>query len=434
MAAEEALWEPIVDTNGSDFTIYNIPFGVFQNENRMQNEPRCATAIGNYVVDLYACVESGLFESAGFDTTVLQQSSLNDFMASGRQAWQEARGILQSLLGTSDSPLLQNEDLRNNILHAAEECTMVMPARIGDYTDFYSSIHHARNVGTMFRGAENALKENWCHLPVGYHGRASSVVISGTPIKRPNGQTKPANENPVDGPCARMDFEVELAFFVGPGNEMGTRIPVSSAMDNIFGVVLMNDWSARDIQKWEYVPLGPFNGKNFATTISPWIVTMDALEAFQCAPLPREEKNGAVIEPLPYLTDECNTNFEINLDVYIHPRDGNREHIGSTSSTSLYWTFQQQLAHHTSTGCPMKPGDLCGSGTISGVEKGSFGSMLEISWSGKEPITLSDGSQRTFLEDYDNVIMAGYCERDGKRIGFGECSGVLMPADKKSLL
>lgn len=422
-APAESSFEPVVQVpDDSDFTIHNIPFGVFHKE---MHGRRCATRLGNAVVDLKECTERGLFEGSSFNANVFLEDTLNSFMGLGRPAWQEARQMLQELLGRASSPLASDETLRNAIFLDISDVEMVLPAQIGDYTDFYSSITHATNVGTMFRGKENALKPNWPHLPVGYHGRASSVVISGTPIRRPTGQLKPADSDPVDGACNRLDFEVELAFFVGPGNEMGTRIPISQAMDNIFGVVLMNDWSARDIQKWEYVPLGPFNGKNFATTISPWIVTMDALDPFKCAPL--ERLPGKV--PLPYLSDESNTNYMINLSVAIQPEGGEVEVIGRTNSTSLYWTFQQQLAHHSSTGCPMNPGDLCGSGTISGEDKDSFGSMLEMSWSGKEPITLKqDGSQRTFLLDGDNVIMAGHCEKDGVRVGFGECTGIVLPA------
>jgi len=280
---------------------------------------------------------------------------------------------------------------------------MVLPAKIGDYTDFYSSRYHATNVGIMFRGKDNALQPNWLHLPVGYHGRASSVVPSGTPVTRPRGQLRPDLEKPpVHGPCRLLDFELEMGFFVGPGNSMGTPIDIAHAEDHIFGLCLMNDWSARDIQKWEYVPLGPFNGKNFATSISPWIVTLEALEAFRVAP---EKQNP---NPLPYLKDPNLKAYDIKLEVAIQPEGESTPSVVSKSNArNLYWSFTQQLAHHSSTGCPMQPGDLCGSGTISGPEPGSYGSMLEICWKGTKPVTLTTGQTRKFLADGDNVILSG---------------------------
>ncbi|KFQ85370.1 Fumarylacetoacetase, partial [Phoenicopterus ruber ruber] len=302
--------------------------------------------------------------------------------------------------------------------------TMHLPARIGDYTDFYSSRQHATNVGIMFRGKENALMPNWLHLPVGYHGRASSVVVSGTPIRRPVGQMRPDNDKPpVFGACKRLDIELEMAFFVGPGNKYGEPIPVSRAQEHIFGMVLMNDWSARDIQKWEYVPLGPFLSKSFGTTISPWVVTMEALMPF-VLPNPVQDP-----KPLPYLQDKEPYTFDIKLFVAIK---GEGMSMPTTICRSnfkhMYWTMKQQLAHHSVNGCNLRPGDLLASGTISGPEPESFGSMLELSWNGTKEIPLGSGQSRKFLQDGDEIILTGYCQGNGFRVGFGQCSGKILPA------
>lgn len=409
----------------SDFSIHNIPFGVFRHRDAMDDgtQNRCATRIGDFVVDLRGLFESGFFNDAGFDASCFQESTLNSFMGLGREAWTECRTMLQTLLSVDEYDL-------NPFLVGIDEVEMKMPAHIGDYTDFYAGIHHATNVGTMFRGKENALKENWPHMPIGYHGRASSIVVSGTPITRPMGQTRngPVGTAPVFEACTKMDFELELAFFYGgEGNAMGARIPIDEAEDHIFGVVLMNDWSARDIQKWEYVPLGPFNGKNYATTISPWIVTIDALNNFRYD-LPTQ--NAKDVTPLPYLQGSKLTNYDLNLSAAIHPESGEEEQLSTVhGGESLYWTFSQLLCHHTSTGCPFRPGDLCGSGTISGPESRTEGSMLEISRAGKNPITLKDGSTRKYLDDGDTLILRGYCQNEnGARIGFGECRGSVTPA------
>jgi len=402
----------------SHFPIQNLPFGVFQESSRGR---RIGVAIGDRILDLCACVEQGMFDDCKWDVGSLRQPSLNQFMGLGRPAWRECRKVVMNLLDSGNPAIRDDAALQAKCLVDQDKVQMVMPAEIGDYTDFYSSRFHATNVGTMFRGKDNALQPNWLHLPVGYHGRASSVVVSGTPIHRPRGQLRPDMEKPpVHGPCRLLDFELEMAFFVGPGNAMGRPINVANAEEHIFGLVLMNDWSARDIQKWEYVPLGPFNGKNFATTVSPWIVTLDALEPFCCAP---EKQEPA---PLAYLQDPKLKQYDINLEVAIQPPNSSPSTVCKSNAKYLYWSFTQQLAHHSSTGCPFKPGDLCGSGTISGPEVGSFGSMLEITWKGSKPAKLSDGSTRKFIADGDNVIMTGFCQGDGFRVGFGSCEGQLL--------
>jgi len=411
------------------FPLNNIPFGVFK---KPFQDSHCATRVGDHVIDLNVLANAGIFNNTQFlsNGACFREKKLNGFMALGRNAWKEARAILQALFteNSGDDRVFSNPQLKTAAVIPVGEVEMCVPAQIGDYTDFYSSIYHATNVGTMFRGKANALKENWLHLPVGYHGRASSIVVSGTPIRRPSGQLRPdPKKPPVDGACAKMDFEVEMAFFVGPGNKMGHRIPIEECHDHIFGCVLMNDWSARDIQKWEYVPLGPFNGKNFATTVSPWIVTMEALEPFKCAPHNQSEKLGHL--PLKYLQDPDLHGYDINLSVSMQPKDAALETIGTTTARNLYWTFEQQLAHHSSTGCPFNAGDLCGSGTISGEKKGSFGSMLEISWAGKEPFQLKQGHKRSYIEDYDKIVMSGYCKNNDSFLGFGECTGVVLPVD-----
>jgi len=344
-------------------------------------------------------------------------------MELGKDAWKEAREVIQKLL-KSDNPTLQDEELRNKAFVPQSAAVMHLPVKIGDYTDFYSSIHHATNVGTMFRGKDNALMPNWKHLPVGYHGRASSVVVSGTPIKRPCGQRKLDTEaTPTYGPCRLLDFELEMGFFVGVGNKLGDRIECSNAGDHIFGMVLVNDWSARDIQKWEYIPLGPFLGKSFGTTISPWVVTMQALEPFIVENMKQD------VDVLPYLKHEDDYNFDINLSVSI--QDGSMEKpsvVCKSNFSYMYWTIKQQLAHHTVAGCNSQTGDMYASGTISGVEPDSFGSMLELSWKGTKEIDLGDGNKRKFLKDGDKVIINGYCKNDNFRIGFGSCEGVVVPA------
>ncbi|POI33363.1 hypothetical protein CIB84_002885, partial [Bambusicola thoracicus] len=335
--------------------------------------------------------------------SIAHQPTLNAFMGLGPTAWREARALLQSLLSAAEPTLRDNAGLRKRAFVPQASATMHLPAHIGDYTDFYSSRQHATNVGIMFRGKENALMPNWLHLPVGYHGRASSVVVSGTPIRRPVGQMKPDNDKPpVFGACKRLDIELEMAFFVGPGNKHGEPIPVSRAHEHIFGMVLMNDWSARDIQKWEYVPLGPFLSKSFGTTISPWVVTMEALMPF-LLPNPVQDP-----KPLPYLRDEEPYTFDINLFVAIKGEGmSTATTICRSNFKHMYWTMKQQLAHHSINGCNLRPGDLLASGTISGPEPESFGSMLELSWNGTKEIPLGHGQSRKFLQDGDEIIITG---------------------------
>jgi len=348
---------------------------------------------------------------------------LNDLMALNRTAWREARQIIQRLLSADEPQLRDNKELRARAFVPQSNAKMVLPAEIGDYTDFYSSREHATNVGTMFRGKENALMPNWLHIPVGYHGRSSSVVVSGVNFHRPKGQSRPDDSKPpIFGPSTQLDFELETAFFVGDGNKLGHPISMEEVESKIFGVVLMNDWSARDIQKWEYVPLGPFGGKNFCTSISPWIVSLDALEPFRVQGPKQDDP-----EVLPYLKDSSPAGYDIHLQVVLKLANSDKEHtISNSNFKNLYWSMKQQLVHHAVTGCPMKPGDLCGSGTISGADPDSYGSLLELCWKGTKPLTLGDQT-RKFLQDGDTLILRGYCQGEGYRVGFGECAGTVLP-------
>lgn len=403
----------------TDFPIENLPYGVFSTKDDVVK--RIGVAIGNYVLDLKKI--SHLFTGPELKDKqdVFKQESLNAFMALTPNCWSEARCYLQKLLSEDDSPIKSIP----GCLVKQSEVEMHLPAVIGDYTDFYSSIHHAQNVGEMFRSKENALFPNWRQLPVGYHGRASSVVISGTPIRRPRGQTCPEGaERASHVPSSLLDFELEVAFFVGgKPTSLGTTVTAEKANDYIFGFVLMNDWSARDVQKWEYIPLGPFTAKNFGTTISPWVVTVEALKPFIVPNTVQEP------EPLPYLRHSDDFNFDLNLSVSIKPEDSK---VASTVCRSnykwLYWTAKQQLAHHTVTGCNINPGDLMASGTISGPEPDSFGSMLELSWKGTKPLQLKGNATRKFLQDGDEVIIEGFGQGVGYRLGFGKCSGKILPA------
>ncbi|GFS16382.1 fumarylacetoacetase [Elysia marginata] len=406
----------------SDFPIQNLPYGVFSTQDNPQ--PRIGVAIGDQILDIQAVKH--LFDGPVLKDAqnVFDQPTLNAFMGLGRAAWWEARQTLQKILSKSESTLRDNAELRARALVPQSSAIMHLPATIGDYTDFYSSKNHAYNVGCMFRDPKNALNPNWTHLPVGYHGRSSSVVISGTSIRRPNGQLKPTETNPpIFGTCRLFDFELEMGFFTGPASQLGNPITLDKAEDHIFGMVLLNDWSARDIQKWEYVPLGPFLGKNMGTTISPWVVTMDALRPFLIDNVPQDP------EPLPYLAHKDNYNFDIKLDVSIMA-DGLAKPSTITRSNFkyMYWTMKQQLVHHTATGCNINPGDLMGSGTISGPTPEEYGSMLELCWKGTKTIDLGNGITRKFLQDGDEVIFHGYCEGEGHRVGFGNCSGKVLPA------
>lgn len=395
----------------SDFPIQNLPYGVFSTA--ADPSPRIGTRLGDWVIDLSVLDHEDLFDRRyGF----FDDSSLNRFMAAGHDVWREIRQRLTRLVGEEQASFKQEA------LFPVSEVRMHLPVEIGDYTDFYASREHAANVGIMFRGKENALMPNWLHLPVGYHGRASSVVISGTEVVRPRGQVKP-KDAPLEFTASRqLDFELEMGFFVGKGNDLGEPVSIANAHEHIFGMVLLNDWSARDIQAWEYQPLGPFLAKNFATSISPWVVTMEALEPF------RVQGPAQDPAPLPYLGTNAN-GFDIQLEVSLQTAKMDAPQIISRSNMKhLYWSIDQMLAHHTITGCNMRVGDLCGTGTISGPTEDSYGSLLELTWRGEKPIQLPGGEERKFLQDGDALTMRGYCQGDGYRIGFGEVTGRILPA------
>lgn len=404
---------------GSDFPIQNLPFGIFKTQ---YLTAVAGVAIGNYVLDLVYLYEKGFFDGLGLPPGIFNQPYLNSFIGLGRKKCGEVRERISELLNVDNDELRHNVAARELALIPMEEVEMLMPIQVPNYTDFYSSEEHATNVGSMFRDPKNALLPNWKHLPVGYHGRASSIVVSGTPIHRPKGQIKPPDaEAPLFSPCRKLDFELEMAFITCSNTQLGVSVSTKEAEEHIFGMVLFNDWSARDIQTWEYVPLGPFLAKNFASTISPWIVTMDALEPF------RVDGPEQKPEVLPYLSFEGKKNYDIALEVLLG--EGANETVVTKSNFKyMYWNMCQQLAHHTINGCNLQVGDMYGSGTISGPEKGSFGSMLEITWNGKEPVKLRDGSERKFIEDGDVVTMRGAAEKDGVRIGFGDCTGKILPA------
>jgi fumarylacetoacetase len=404
----------------SDFPIQNLPFGIFKTK---YLTPVAGVAIGNHVLDLVYLHENGFLDGLGLPSGIFNQRYLNDFMALGKKKAREVRDRVSELLQSDNNELKSNIAAREIALIPMNEVQMLLPVRIPNYTDFYSSEEHATNVGTMFRDPKNALLPNWKHLPVGYHGRASSIVVSGTPIHRPKGQIKPPDsELPVFCPSRKLDFELEVAFLTCTETRLGQSISVKDAEEHIFGFVLFNDWSARDIQTWEYVPLGPFLAKNFASTISPWIVTMDALEPFRVA---GPEQLPHV---LPYLSYEGSKNFDIRLEVLIQPDNSEATTVCRSNFKYMYWNVNQQLAHHTVNGCNIQVGDMYASGTISGPSPGSFGSMLELSWNGQKPMTMPDGTERKFIEDGDTVIIKGLAEKDGVRIGFGECKGKILPA------
>ncbi len=407
----------------SHFPIQNLPYGVFAP--KYGGEPRIGTAIGDYILDLSVLEEQGLFERTLLGPgNVFSNSSLNEFMAKGEGVRKEVRVVLQNILGEDNPTLRDNKALKESVLYKMDECVMYMPVEISDYTDFYSSKEHATNVGIMFRGKENALMPNWLHLPVAYHGRASSVVVSGTEIVRPKGQTKaPDADKPSFGASQRLDIELEMGFFIGTGNNLTEPVPIEKAYDHIFGMVLVNDWSARDIQTWEYQPLGPFLAKNFATSISPWVVTTDALEPFRVKGPVQDP------EPLQYLQSTGNWAYDINLDVFLETEKLKEPFkICGSNFKYMYWNILQQLAHHTVNGCNLRTGDLLASGTISGPTPDSYGSLLELTWKGENPIKLPNGEERKFLQDGDTVIISGYAQGDGYRVGFGELTGKILPA------
>ena len=405
----------------SEFPIQNLPFGIFR---AGLHDPRVGVAIGDYVLDLYALSQFGYFENVDIpDHTVLFRDTLNHFIALGKPVWRQTRERVSQLLRHDNTEFRDNEQAVRDCLIKRSEVEMLMPVRVPNYTDFYSSIEHATNVGMMFRDPANALLPNWKHLPVGYHGRASSITISGTDIIRPNGQTKaPDAAAPSFGPTKELDFELEMAFITGRESLLGSAISTAEAEDYIFGMVLFNDWSARDMQRWEYVPLGPFLAKNFGSTISPWVVTLDALEPFR---VKGPDQDPAV---LPYLQFSGNKNLDINLEVLLQPEGQPATSICRSNYKYMYWNMNQQLAHHTSNGCNIQIGDMYASGTISGKDETAYGSMLELTWKGTKPLTLPDGSERKFINDGDTVIMKGYAEKDGIRIGFGECCAKVLPA------
>ena len=407
----------IVVAENSDFPLQNLPYGVFQPQGE---HARVGVAIGTEVLDLAALEAAGLLPTGA--QNVFGQTSLNAFIALGRPVWQQVRARLQQLLSADCAELRDNAALRAQAFYPQASVSMLLPIEVPGYTDFYSSKEHAYNVGCMFRDPKNALMQNWSELPVGYNGRASSVVVSGTDLVRPSGQIKlPNEERPVFSACRKLDFELETGFIVGKATALGEPIAIEEAENHIFGMVLLNDWSARDIQQWEYVPLGPFNAKTFGTSISPWVVTLEALEPFRCAS-PMQEP-----QPLPYLRENTANNYDIHLQVAI-AADGSETVISNTNFKHMYWSMMQQLTHHTIAGCNVRVGDLMGSGTISGPEKDSRGSLLELTWNTTEPLTLVNGEQRGFLEDGDTLIMRGHCQKDGLRIGFGEVRGTVLPA------
>ncbi|MBB3257938.1 fumarylacetoacetase [Paraburkholderia bannensis] len=414
-------WIDSANDAACDFPIQNLPFGVFSTA--QQAQARVGVAIGDQVADLAALHAAGLLRLPA-DTNVFARSALNDFIALGRDTWRSVRVQLSSLLAKETATLRDDAALRSRVFTKLADAKLHLPVDIPGYTDFYSSKEHATNVGAMFRDPKNALLPNWSEMPICYNGRASSVVVSGTPVRRPNGQLKlPDQERPVFGACRKLDIELETGFIIGRGNALGEPIACKDAEAHIFGIVLLNDWSARDIQQWEYVPLGPFNSKSFATTISPWIVTLDALEPFRVAQPVQEP------QPLEYLRHSGEHAFDIALEVLLRP-EGAAEAttIARTNFKHMYWTMAQQLAHHTVGGCNTRVGDLMGSGTISGPTDDSFGSLLELTWNAKNPLSLGSGGTRGFIEDGDELTLAGWCQGEGYRVGFGVCVGVVVPA------
>lgn len=409
---------------GHDFPLQNLPFGVFETDER---GPHLAVAIGGYVLDLYAASQFGFFadltELGAAQPKVFRRRSLNAFLRLGRPAWRAVRQRVSELLRHDDARLRDHPEAVRACLLRQTQVRMLRPVKPNNYTDFYSSLEHATNVGTLFRTPATALLPNWRYLPIGYHGRASSIVVSGTGIRRPHGQHKaPDDAAPTFGPSRQLDFELEMAFVVGTGTALGTTVPLAEAEAHIFGLCLFNDWSARDLQSWEYAPLGPFLGKNFGSSVSPWVVTLDALEPF------RTTGPVQTPAPLPYLAPTGPHHFDIHLEVALTPAHGPATTLSRTNFGLLYWSMAQQLTHHASNGCNLEAGDLYASGTISGPTPDSLGSLLELAWRGTRPVRLADGSERTFLLDGDTVTMRAYAEKAGVRIGFGEVRGTVLPA------
>lgn len=409
-------------TSNSDFPIQNIPFGIF----KTSDKTICVgSRIGDYTINLNALHKLNYFDGISLDRDIFNKETLNDFLKLGKPIWRQVRDRIAEIF---DSNYIMDENHKTVVLSKIEKVEMLMPVKVGDYTDFYSSRQHAYNIGCMFRDPDNALLPNWLHIPVGYHGRASSIILSGTNIYRPKGQQLPNDsDSPSFGPSKLLDFELEMAFITGQGKNLGEIISTHEADDYIFGMCIFNDWSARDIQKWEYVPLGPFLGKSFASSISPWIVTLDALESFR---VPGEKQKPSV---LPYLEFEGNKNIDINLEVLLGSYNFDPHLISKSNYKYMYWNMTQQLAHHTINGCNINAGDIMASGTISGNTQETYGSMLELSWKGTKPIPMPDGSERKFLNDNDTLIMRAYCQSKQYRIGFGEVKTKILPAKELNL-
>ncbi len=404
----------------SDFSIHNFPFGIYKLDE--ESEPRACSAIGDYVVDLAIANNLAFFDGLNISNKVFENQYLNDFISLGKTTTNEVRERLKRMF--SEENFMGAKELFEYYAYEIKSVSLLLPIKIGDYTDFYSSKEHATNVGMMFRDPANALLPNWLHLPVGYHGRSSSIVVSGTSIHRPKGQMLPpeGGDTPIFGTSKRVDFELEMGFVIGKNTSLGDTIGTDEAEDYIFGMLLFNDWSARDIQQWEYVPLGPFLGKNFGSTVSPWIVTMEALAPFVCEG-PKQEKSV-----LPYLDFEGEKNYDINLKVVISTENGSEKVVSESNFKYMYWNMAQQLAHHTVNGCNVLVGDMMASGTISGSTPESYGSMLEIAWKGTKPVQMPDGTERRFINDGDTVTISGFAEKDGIKVGFGEASGKILAA------
>jgi len=401
----------------SDFSIYNIPFGIYSDKSITNH---ACSAIGDYIIDLYELANNGFLK---INKDVFNLLFLNDFIQLGKPITNSIRLNIIDILSDYQSELITNTQLFNLVFKKQNQVNLLLPVKIGDYSDFYSSIDHAQNIGTMIRDPKNALMPNWKHLPVAYHGRASSICVSGHSFHRPKGQQKPADsELPIYGPTKLLDIELETAFVIGKSTQMGDSVSTDQADDYIFGMVLFNDWSARDIQTWEYVPLGPFLSKNFASTISPWIITLEALEPFRVKGYEQEPKL------LPYLQYQGHKNIDIQLEVYLTPQNGSDNLLCSSNYKYLYYTMEQQLAHHTVNGCNINVGDLMASGTISGPNPSEYGSFMELTWRGTKPIILNDGSERKFVNDFDTITLNGFCKKNNLRIGFGSCKATVLPS------
>lgn len=429
MSVRMRSWVESANDEGTDFPLANLPMGVIDRGDG--SAPGIAVPIGEMILDVSAALEAGLLaEMSKEESVALKAETLNDFADLGKTARVRLRSALQALFASDNAEGMAAVQRTSALLHA-DKVRPLLPFRIGDYTDFYASAHHASNVGRMFRPDGEPLLPNWKHLPVGYHGRASSIVPSGTPVRRPHGQTIGASGPPTHNPSRLLDYELEVGFFISQRTELGNPVVIEEALDHVFGLVLVNDWSARDIQKWEYQPLGPFNAKNFATTISPWVVTMEALAPFMVPELPRSDDDPAHLDYLHWSEDVLiDLTLEVSLRSSAMRKDGAAGQVLSTGNyRDMYWSMAQMIAHHTSTGCNMNPGDLMASGTVSGPEETSRGCLLELTWRGENPVSLPDGTTRKFLQDGDDLTIRGWCQREGEdRIGFGACTGEVLPA------